>query len=165
MAIEVYNFAVTVLTGTTKTAPQITNMPMPPRIVQKIVVVVPPGPRGNVGFQIGLAGQQLIPITEGQFFITDNEVPSFELDNLPTSGAWQLIAYNTGTYSHTLQIRFYAALTSIEAPGISSPIDATQLPAPVLTAPSDQADQGGGVELPPLPEPPPLPDFTQVSAG
>jgi hypothetical protein len=110
VAIEVQRFSVIVPAGTAKASPLTFNLPMPPRTVEKIVVVVPPGPRGEVGYQIGSGSVQVIPVTPGAFEVTDNEEVAYDLTDLPNSGAWSLIAYNTGTFNHTLGVRFYVSL-------------------------------------------------------
>lgn len=106
MAAEVQRFAVTVPAGTLKSAALAFNLAMPPRIVDEIEVVVPPGPRGEVGFQLASGGVQIVPATAGQFFVTDSEVIHWPLEAQIDSGAWQLIAYNTGQFNHTLEVRF-----------------------------------------------------------
>lgn len=106
MAREVQAFQVTIPAGTAKASPQTTALTMPARIVREVEVLVPPGPRGNVGFQLAMAGNQLLPYTAGTFLVTDNEVLRWPLEGYPDSGAWQLIAYNTGIFDHTLYLRF-----------------------------------------------------------
>lgn len=108
MAREVYTFAVTVPAGTLKTAPQVTALTMPERVIAKLSMVIPPGPRGVVGFQFSSGGQQLLPINAGAFIVTDDEKPSWDLSGYLTTGAWQITAYNTGGQNHTLYIRFEA---------------------------------------------------------
>lgn len=106
MAFEVYRFAVTIPAGTLQAAPQVSALPMPARVVEKIVVVVPPGPRGQVGFQLASGGLQIVPVNAGQFVVADDEKIEWMLTGLLQSGAWQLIAYNAGTNPHTLELRF-----------------------------------------------------------
>lgn len=115
MAREVYRFAVTVPHGTPAAAPQVTNLALPPREVQRVEVKVPPGPHGLVGFQLGSGGVQMAPINAGQFVTADDEVLSWDLEGQITSGAWQLIAYNLGAFDHTLEVRLMAGLTAAPA--------------------------------------------------
>jgi hypothetical protein len=110
VAREIQSFAVSIPAGTLKSAPQITALTMPPRIVDEVEILVPPGPRGEVGFQLGAAGGQIIPVTLGQFIVTDNEVIHWPMEDQIDSGAWQLIAYNTGSQPHTVTVRFLARL-------------------------------------------------------
>ena len=141
MAREIQAFAVTIPAGTAQASPQVSDLAMPPRLVERIEVRVPPGPRGQLGFQIGMAGRQLLPYNAGQYVVTDDEALSWDLYDLPSSGAWQVIAYNTGAYPHTLYLRFL-----VELPGEEL----------VASAPLLPPDQLGGGDLggPPPPSPP-----------
>jgi hypothetical protein len=121
VAREVYRFSVTVPAGTLLTAPQISPLGMPSRVIQRIEVDVPPGPRGNVGFQLASGGLQMVPVNKGQFLIADNARLAWDLEGQIDSGAWQLIAYNTGSFPHTLELRFMVGLTAAYSPG-SSPL-------------------------------------------
>jgi hypothetical protein len=115
VAREVQRFAVTVPAGTAKAGALIFNLPMPPRIVDEVEILIPPGPRGEVGFQLASGGAQIIPVTAGAFEVTDNEVIHWPLEGQIDSGAWQMIAYNTGAFNHLLQVRFLVRLVPAAA--------------------------------------------------
>jgi hypothetical protein len=106
MASIIERFAVIIPASTLKTAPIQVNLAMAARIVREVEIIVPPGPRGEVGFQLGSGGSQIIPFTPGQYIVTDDEIIHWPLEGQIDSGAWQLIAYNTGAFNHTLEIRF-----------------------------------------------------------
>lgn len=127
MAIEVHTFTVTVPAGTDSAAPLTFALNMPPRQVQEVHVQVPPGPRGEVGWALGAAGAQVYPIEDGAFIVTDNETIKWPLEQAITSGAWQLIAYNTGQFNHTLYVRFLVVLTQPTDAGAIAPIPAAAL--------------------------------------
>ena len=146
MAIEVRKFAITVLTGSTPGNPQISSLKMVARQVDEVEVRVPPGPRGEVGFALGLSGVAVIPIQIGQYIVTDNEVISWKLEQYPESGDWQLFAYNTGTFNHTLEVRFLLNAPQLVGPQQVQPIPASQLGSAV----------GGIPAAPPLPDAPPI---------
>ena len=141
MAREVRAFQVTVPAGTPQNAPQVFNLTMPPRVVRRITWTVPPGPRGNVGFQVGMAGTQLIPYNPGGFVVADGESEDWDLEELPSSGAWQVIAYNLGLYPHTLYFRFLVDLPGSTAQPLLAPIPTEQLSQPADQVP-DQALSG-----------------------
>src|SRR6266568_3582121 len=121
MAAEFRSFTVTLDPGSTPAAPVLTNLPIPPRIVDRITIRVPPGPSGAVGFAIAAAGTPIIPQNAGQFIVADNEVIELPLVGYITSGAWQLLGYNQGSWPHSLQVRFDLSL-----------IGANTVPAPVV---------------------------------
>jgi hypothetical protein len=106
MAREVRTFSVTVGAGTPASAPVTVDLAMPPRIVDLVRFRVPPGPSGLVGFALGSAGTPVVPWNAGAWIVADNEVLTFPLEDGITSGAWQLRAYNTGTFAHTIQVLF-----------------------------------------------------------
>lgn len=105
-AIEVRAFEVTCQPGTTFDDPQVTDLDMPVRTVNKIRVRIPPGPLSAMGFQLGMALTPIIPFNDDSFVVADNE--TFEWDNQgwPDSGAWQVYMYNNGQYPHTIYIYF-----------------------------------------------------------
>lgn len=131
---EVYTFAVTTPAGTAQTAPLTTALTMPVRVVRRVEFVVPPGPSGALGWRLGMAGQQIVPVNTGGWIVTDDERGGWDLANLPTSGAWQAYTYNTGTQPHTLYLRFLVDVPRpAQAPIYPSAIPAAQL-APVPDA-------------------------------
>lgn len=154
MAREVYEFPVTFAIGTTRAAPQKTNVTMPPRIVRRVEITVPPGPRGEVGFQLGSNGTPFIPRNTTEFIVADGIEIGWDLDDQMTSGGWQVIGYNTGLFAHTLYFRFLCDLTSAGAPA-TQPINVSQLDQ----GPAGQLDQGPpSIDLPP-PAPIPAPQL------
>lgn len=158
MAQEVRAFAVTIPAGTAKGAGFGSSLAMPPRSVQQIEVRVPPGPRGEVGFQIGTGGNQVLPLNAGQFIVTDDEVITWDLEEQLDSGAWQLLGYNTGTYDHTIGVRFLLNPTqSSQAAAAGAPIASQQLGSGPAPAPGPIPGLPPLPPLPPLPSLPPLP--------
>lgn len=113
--LQLYRFTATVPAGTAKTAPLTFDASFPPREVVEIEILVPPGPRGEVGFKIAQAGVQVIPAVAGDFIVTDNETIHWPIEGANTSGAWQVIAYNTGAFNHSLEVRFQVNLPGAQA--------------------------------------------------
>ena len=109
-AIEVYAFALTIPTGSTPAAPNSQPIQFPSRKVVGIEADVPDGWNGMVGFAIAQDNQQIIPANRGQWIIASGDVLHWNLDGLPDTGDFNLLAYNTGIYPHTLYIRFLCAL-------------------------------------------------------
>ena len=125
MAAEVRRFTVTVPAGTLQAAPQLTAMTMPARIVRRITVRFPPGCQGQVGVALGSGGVQVIPWNGGQYLIgTDESIP-FDLYDQLESGAWQLIAYNTGAYAHSVYVTFEVDPPQLANPGPAGPLVVT----------------------------------------
>lgn len=157
MAREVRRFPVTIPAGTASAAPITFGLTFPPRVVAEVEIVVPPGPRGEVGFQLAMSGFQVLPVETGQYFVTDDEVIHWPLEGQVDSGAWQVIAYNTGTYPHTLEFRFLVDLVSVATVATPAPISGADLsspPAPAVEAPP-----------PPIVEPPPALAEQSINMG
>lgn len=152
MARELHAFDVTIPAGTLKGAPQVTNLTFPPREVTDIEVIIPPGPRGTVGFQLGAAGNQILPYEPGSFLVSDNETIHWPVSGQITSGAWQCRAYNTGKYDHTLEFRFLCDLVAdpvpapppLLAPAALGPAPDTG-PAATATPPAQPAASPGSL--------------------
>jgi hypothetical protein len=106
MAREVRTFEVTVPAGTLEAAPFTAELSMPARIVRSVRVRIPPGPAGVMGWALGAAGERVLPWNPGAWIIGDNEAIEWPLEGQIESGAWQLQAYNTGVYDHSLYLTF-----------------------------------------------------------
>lgn len=117
MAIEIRDFTVTIPAGTAVSAGFTAPLLMPARVVTEIHIRVPPGPRGEVGFALGSGGLPIVPYGAGNWIVTDNEDLIYPLDDTITSGAWQLLGYNTGSFPHTLRIYFYCQLVTAAPAG------------------------------------------------
>ena len=149
MAREIRSFDVRVEPGTPPQSPQYTDLSMPPRIVDRIDIRVPPGPAGLVGFAISSGGAPIIPYNPGEWIITDDEAMSWPLEGYIDSGGWQVIIYNLGNLPHTIQVRFLLRLTQ----------DAADTAAPRLIADGALSSSPGpmafAVPPPPAAAPPP----------
>ena len=105
-AVEVRSFAVTVPAGPPIATPAVTQVNFPARIVSGVTWKVPPGPSGNLGWRLTMNnGVPVIP-TGGGWIIADNESDTWALQAQPDSGYWEVTAYNTGTYPHTIYLYF-----------------------------------------------------------
>lgn len=160
MARDVQAFTVSVPVGGTAVAPQIFNMIMPARRVTNIEIVIPDGNRGQLFFALGANGTAVLPSNAGGYIIGNDEVIHWPVEGYISSGAWQLLAYNTGTLPHSLQIRFLLQLPW-ETPGqvVRTFIGPGQL-GPEGVEPPSGIETPVGVEppvsgLPPTTAPPP----------
>jgi hypothetical protein len=128
----VYQFAPTTPAGTPSSSPYSTTLTIPQYEVQLIRWRVPPGPQGNLGWQLLYSGAIVFP-QNGLWIVADNEYATWELDELPTGGDWQFRGYNTGTYDHTVYLTFLCNPlsqeegTTLEDLGMLAPI---AFPAP-----------------------------------
>lgn len=106
MANQVAQFTVTVAPGSTPAAPVRTSLSVPPNVAPTAVRVrVPPGPRGQVGWRLTTGGVPVFP-SNGAWVVADDEVIEWPLDGVMDSGAWEVSAYNTGSFSHSILVTF-----------------------------------------------------------
>lgn len=110
MARDIQQFSCTIPAGTPASAPVTVNMTMPARIIESVIISIPPGPRGELGFALAAAGVQYLPSNAGGFVVADNATFTWDLEGVIESGAWQLIGYNTGYFNHTISVIFLCDL-------------------------------------------------------
>lgn len=106
MAEDIRTFTVTTAAGVAIATPTTTNLTMPARIVREVRIRVPPGPRGQLGFRLALAGTAILPSNGGGFIVADDEAIVWPLTNQPDSGAWQMQTYNLGINPHSVYVTF-----------------------------------------------------------
>lgn len=156
MAQEIREFAVLVPKGTPKSAPLVTPIGFPERIVTSVSWRVPPGPSGLMGWALTSAGTPVIPIQPNTFVVTDNQADTWQLEGYLDSGNWQVTAYNTGIYDHTVYLTFLLDLPGSVIPPPTPPNTGTGVgvvgtggtvtPPPPPTQPTPPAADDGAVE-------------------
>lgn len=67
-----------------------------------------------MGFSIGAAGTPILPVQLGTFIVTNDEVIDWPLENQIDSGGWSLFGYNTGSFDHTVYIRFLLQIPQLQ---------------------------------------------------
>jgi hypothetical protein len=106
VASKIYTFAPTIPAGTQIATPVTVPLTFPVYQVDRIEIKVPHGPNGTVGFAITMGGENVLPYQGKTWFVEDDADLAWDLDDLPTSGAWALTGYNLGLYPHTIYLRF-----------------------------------------------------------
>lgn len=132
MADLVYQFACTVPAGTPIAAPLTIDTSMPPCVVERVDIRIPPGPKGTVGFRLTSDGTQVVPTISGQWVVTDDEAVPIPLTNQHDSGRWAFTGYNLGNYPHTVQVRYLVNLTA--APVTTTPAGSALIAAAALSS-------------------------------
>jgi len=107
MATSVIALTGTITAGTPSASPMTVSLAVGTNLIDKIRWRVPPGPRGNLGWNLSMGGVQVLPSDKGAYVVADDEADDWEIFNLPDSGAWQLTGYNTGSYDHTVYLYFF----------------------------------------------------------
>lgn len=132
MPSQIYQFSIDVPAGTPATNPHVEPLTMPPANVQSVEWLIPPGPRGLLGFALGSSGQPTIPYGLGTWIIGDDVDRHWDLTEQIQSGAWEVWAYNTGSFRHTIYLRFLLAPLASAMP---------------LLGPSPLSQIGGTIDL------------------
>jgi hypothetical protein len=159
VARELRLFPITVAAGVQIAAPATTPMRFPPRVVEEVEVLVPPGPRGEVGWRIGSAGTQLLPLDLGSWIVTDNEVLHIPTEGFHDSGSWEFTAYNTGQFPHVITVRFLLRMAGAAGDAAAGVISSGGLGAVPGFGPSDLFPPAPELPALPLPALPALPDL------
>lgn len=140
MAQEIREFAVKVPAGTAEASPLVTDISFPQREVIAVSYRVPPGASGLMGWALTSAGTPVIPIQPGVYLVTDNQAATWHLEGYLDSGNWQVSAYNTGLYDHTVYLTF-----ELNLPGVA------EVPAPPPPGSGVGVVGSGGTVTPPPP--------------
>lgn len=107
MAERVESFEVVTAAGVPTSAPVTTTLSMLDGELERLEIIIPPGPSGLVGFRVRHSGQVVIPFSGGGWIISDDEKISWPLSGFPTGNKWSIQSYNTDIYPHTLEFRFH----------------------------------------------------------
>lgn len=102
-----YTFAVTIPAGTLPSAPLVTPVQFETNTVRRIEWVFPGGCNGVVGIQVGARSVPVLPSNPGQFHIRSGAAEGIDVEELPNTGDWSIIGYNTGSFQHTIQVTFH----------------------------------------------------------
>lgn len=106
-ATTAYRFSVTVPAGTAEGAGWTSPLTLPAAsTVNRVSLRVPAGPNGTLGVALTMAGVQIIPFGPAAWIVANDETITWDLLDLPDSGAWVLAAYNAGVFDHTVQVAF-----------------------------------------------------------
>lgn len=151
MAQEIREFAVMVPAGTAKATPLVTDISFPEREVIAVSYRVPPGASGLMGWALTSAGAPVIPIQQNTYIVTDNQFATWDLEGYLDSGNWQVTAYNTGLYDHTVYLTFLLDLPGTVAvsppPSNGQGVGVVGTGGTVATPPPSGG--GGGTSSPP----------------
>ena len=140
MSNEIRSYTLTIPAGTPSTAPVLLDVSFPPRNVDGVQVIVPPGSSGLVGWAILNSNLRVIPYQSDPWIITAGESITWPLSRQITSGSWQVAGYNTGTQPHSVYFRFLLSWLPILGRTVPGPYDETVLSSSDVTL----ADVGSG---------------------
>lgn len=126
MATRIEPFEVLTPAGTAESSYLVTPLSFQEGRVDRVEIIVPPGPSGLVGFKLAHSGQSVIPLTSSTWNIADDTKFDWAISAFPSGNAWELWTYNNDAYPHTLYLWFHvfelgAAELAIPVPLLISP--------------------------------------------
>jgi len=120
MATRVEPFEVSTPAGTAIASYLVTPLRFQSGRVDRVEILVPPGPSGLVGFKLAHSGQSVIPIKSSVWNIADNAKFDWPLTSFPEGDAWALWTYNLDVYPHSIFMWFH--VFESEGPIVTQPV-------------------------------------------
>lgn len=103
-----------------------------------------------MGWALTSAGAPVIPIQPKTYIVTDNQADTWQLQGYLDSGNWQVSAYNTGFYPHTVYLTF-----QLDLPGtVETPVPPPTGTGVGVVGTGGSVDTGGSTQPPPSGQPP-----------
>jgi hypothetical protein len=115
MAVQIRPFALTVPAQTLAVAPVTFPTDLGYYTVSAVSVVLPPGLNGLVGFRFTSGDLAMVPASATDWIIGSGETLEWSMSGQIETGAWQVVAYNTGIYDHTIYVRYFLELETRSA--------------------------------------------------
>lgn len=109
MATELFQKTATIPAGTPIAAPIVIDISIPAMVTERVEWHVPKGAAGLMGWRLTSGGAQVLPKNLGAWVVTAGESGQWQIEGLHDSGKWEVTAYNTGAFSHTVYVRLHAS--------------------------------------------------------
>lgn len=97
---------VTVPAGTPSTAPVELPTTFPPGIVESVQWRFPGGCNGQVGIRILSSHAPMFPGSTTEWIVQSGDIDGHDVDGFPDSGDFSVLAYNTGSFQHIIQVTY-----------------------------------------------------------
>lgn len=99
-----YAFQFTVPAGTPVAAPLTFDASVDMTNFDTLHFHVPPGPNGVLGFRILTSDVQFFPYNAPSWIVVSDHSHTLDITDVASSGSWQIQAYNTGYFDHTIYL-------------------------------------------------------------
>lgn len=109
MSGRIWYYEATIPAGTPLASPWVVDLATDVGAIERIDMLVPAGPHGNLGFALLYGNGQVYPFQSDAWVIADDVTLVWSPDSGLSSGAWSLEGYNLGSYDHTV----YVTLTAV----------------------------------------------------
>jgi hypothetical protein len=138
VAERVLQHVTTIPAGTPDTAPWVEALGFHDWDVERIDLIVPPGPAGTMGFYLANNGVPWVPRALNEWLVFDDRELIVVPTGYPTGTGWQIVGYNDGKYDHDVIALFHvnaidvAARQTVDLPVLTF-IEHDVKPLPVVT--------------------------------
>lgn len=153
MATLIYTGTAVIPAGTPQSAPVTIDVSIPQLRTEAVEWHIPKGPAGLMGFRLTSGGVAVLPKALGSWIVTEAEKGSWQVEGLHDSGKWEITGYNTGTFPHTVYVRFHASpITRLAGwPGVQlAPLMTLTSAADLTAVPADAFTSAHKMTVPPL---------------
>lgn len=117
MAERVLKHTTTIPAGTPVDDPWTEDLGFDDWVVERIDLIVPPGPWGTMGFYLANNSQPWVPRSAGEWLVFDDHKLEVTPTGYPIGTGWQIVGYNLGRYDHDVIALFH--VNPISTPGQS----------------------------------------------
>lgn len=124
---RLYPLSVDTPAGTTPLLPQSTTWRLEDAKLVSVTFVIPDGHSGLTGIRLLQAGQQIVPYSNDDWFVSNDEIIDVPVNMEMTTSGLTVQTYNTDVFTHRHWLR--ALITDLQAAG-----SALAAPIPVIAS-------------------------------
>lgn len=128
---RLYQLTVSTMPGTTPDSPLVTQFPVEDSILQSITILIPDGHSGLTGIRLLQADQEIIPWSNNDWLISNNEIVTVNVDTQVSATALSIETYNTDVFAHSHWIR--AVIADLGTSAATSNNTPSVIPADLLS--------------------------------
>lgn len=115
MAERVLQHVTTIPAGTPVASPWVEQLGFTDWEVERIDLIVPPGPAGTMGFYLANNGIPWVPRALSEWLVFDDHKLEVTPTGYPTGTGWEIVGYNLGAFDHDVIALFH--VNPIPSPG------------------------------------------------
>lgn len=130
---RLYQTQITTPAGTTANAPMTTNFPLEDAVLDSLTILIADGHAGLTGIRILQAGQEIIPWSNNDWLISNNEILTIPINSQITEVGLQVQTYNTDSFAHRHWVR--ALISNLGTSPAAAAAAAPFIPSTVLSSP------------------------------
>jgi hypothetical protein len=128
-------YQATILTppGTTAALPLTSNLPLEDAELVSVTILIPDGHAGLTGIRILQAGKEIVPWSNDDWLISNDEIVTVPIGNQITAVGLQIQTYNTDAFPHKHWVR--ALINDLNTSAAQTAAATPFIPSAVLSGP------------------------------